>query len=208
MTMAEISSWLFTIFNVLRIASYLPQIYRVATDRYGASAISYSTWLMWTGANASTALYATYNVFDLPLAAINLLNAVCCLAVVLLTFHKRWMFRLSEMTSSEIKGDPLVGKDHRSAPLSGTDASLVSRAPIIGLFAAIRQWPARQGEERRIRRDIELLLQMDDRMLADIGLMRGQVSMAVRSNMIAEPRRLRARFSQARSPAIRPRIAR
>jgi hypothetical protein len=103
MTMAEVSYWLFTIFNVLRIASYLPQIFRVATDPYGASAISYSTWLLWTGANASTALYAAYSVFDLPLAAINLLNALCCLAVVLLTFHKRRMFRLSRRLHLESK---------------------------------------------------------------------------------------------------------
>ena len=95
MTIADVSYWLFTIFNVLRIVSYLPQIYRVATDPYGASAIAYSTWSLWTAANASTALYAAYNVFDLPLAAINLLNAVCCLLVILLTICKRRAFRLS-----------------------------------------------------------------------------------------------------------------
>ena len=33
-TIADASYWLFTIFNVLRIVSYLPQIYRVATDLY------------------------------------------------------------------------------------------------------------------------------------------------------------------------------
>jgi hypothetical protein len=97
MTMAEFSFWLFTISNGLRIVSYLPQIYRVAVDPYGASAIAYSTWFLWTVANAATALYATYNVVDLPLAAINLMNALCCLAVILLTAYKRRLFRLKQV---------------------------------------------------------------------------------------------------------------
>jgi hypothetical protein len=95
MTMADFAYWLFTVSNALRIASYLPQIYKVAIDRYGASAIAYSTWIVWTVANAATALYAIYCVFDLPLAAINLLNALCCLAIILLTVYKRRMFRLN-----------------------------------------------------------------------------------------------------------------
>jgi hypothetical protein len=99
LTMADVSYWLFTIFNVLRITSYLPQIYRVATDPYGASAIAYSTWGLWAAANASTALYAAYNVFDLPLAAINLLNALCCLLVILLTIYRRRMFRRSQASA-------------------------------------------------------------------------------------------------------------
>lgn len=100
LTMADVSYWLFTIFNVLRVASYLPQIYRVATDPYGASAIAYSTWGLWAVANASTALYAAYNVFDLLLAAINLLNALCCFAVILLTIYKRRVFRINQTPSA------------------------------------------------------------------------------------------------------------
>ena len=99
MTIADVSFWLFTISNGLRIVSYLPQIYRVAVDPYGASAIAYSTWSLWTVANAATALYAAHNVHDLPLAAINLLNALCCLAVILLTAYKRRAFRLKQIES-------------------------------------------------------------------------------------------------------------
>jgi hypothetical protein len=99
MTMADIAFWLFTISNGLRIVSYLPQIYRVAVDPYGASAIAYSTWSLWTLANAATALYAAYTIFDLPLAAINGLNALCCLAVILLTAYKRRLFRLKRIRS-------------------------------------------------------------------------------------------------------------
>jgi len=104
-TISDVSYWLFAIFNVLRIVSYLPQIYRVATDPYGASAIAYSTWSLWTAANASTALYAAHNVSDLPLAAINLLNAVCCLLVVLLTIYKRRAFRMSHAQQHPATGE-------------------------------------------------------------------------------------------------------
>ena len=44
MSLSEVTLLLFSIFNVLRIGSYLPQIVRVATDKEGAKAISYVTW--------------------------------------------------------------------------------------------------------------------------------------------------------------------
>jgi hypothetical protein len=89
MTIADLSFWLFTICNGLRIVSYLPQIYRVAIDPHGASAIAYSSWFLWALANGATAFYATFNLLDPPLAAINLLNAACCFAVISLTAYKR-----------------------------------------------------------------------------------------------------------------------
>ena len=58
MYLPEITLALFSVFNILRLGSYLPQIVRVAVDNEGAKAISYSTWGLWIGANASTAAYA------------------------------------------------------------------------------------------------------------------------------------------------------
>lgn len=96
MTIADFSFWLFTVSNGLRIVSYLPQIYRVAVDPHGAAAIAYSSWLLWTVASAASALYAACNVLDPLLAAINAMNALCCLAVILLTAYKRRVLRLKQ----------------------------------------------------------------------------------------------------------------
>lgn len=100
MTLTDVTYGLFAAFNALRIFSYLPQILRVARDANGASAISYATWSLWTAANATTGLYAAVNLQDPTLAALNLLNAACCLVVIGLTaLKRRQLRRMSEMTA-------------------------------------------------------------------------------------------------------------
>ncbi|TPO03320.1 hypothetical protein [Mesorhizobium sp. B1-1-5] len=100
MTLGDLSFYLFTLFNGLRVVSYLPQILRVARDENGASAISYTTWLLWTGANATTGLHAGVNLDDPILAAINWLNAVCCALVIALTARKRRSRAVDTMPAS------------------------------------------------------------------------------------------------------------
>src|SRR5215475_13484944 len=84
MTLAEISLGAFTAFSALRLVSYFPQIYRVARDVNGASAISYSTWLLWTGSHLSTGCYAAVNLGDRLLAACSGLYALCCVLVIVM----------------------------------------------------------------------------------------------------------------------------
>jgi hypothetical protein len=93
---ASITFVLFTIFSSLRIISYFPQIRRVAIDTNGATAISYSTWGLWTGANIATALYAAMNLKEFYLSAVSGVYAICCIVVILLTILKRR--RLSPLT--------------------------------------------------------------------------------------------------------------
>jgi hypothetical protein len=89
MYLPEITLTLFSIFNILRLGSYLPQIVRVAMDEEGAKAISYSTWSLWIGANASTAAYAAVNLGDMTLFLVSAMNAIGCAVVVGLTLLKR-----------------------------------------------------------------------------------------------------------------------
>jgi hypothetical protein len=79
--------------NTLRLASYAPQIWRVAHDRQGAQAISCLSWNLWVAANATTALYAWTQLRDLPLATVNAGNALACAVVVLITLGKRAALR-------------------------------------------------------------------------------------------------------------------
>jgi hypothetical protein len=89
MEISTIAFLLFAAFSGLRTLSYLPQIYRVARDANGASAISYATWGLWTGSNLATALYAYANLRDVYLAGVSIVSAACCAAVIALTIAKR-----------------------------------------------------------------------------------------------------------------------
>jgi len=91
MRAADATLCLFTLFGGLRIVSYIPQILRIARDRDGAGAISYATWMLWIGANASTAMYASVNLGDAWLAFVSWIYAACCLAVILITARKRYL---------------------------------------------------------------------------------------------------------------------
>ena len=84
------ATWLaFAVFSGLRTISYVPQIVRIAKDRNGASAISYPTWLLWTGAHVSTAMYAATNLNDVWLALGSSIYGMCCIVVIVLTTFKR-----------------------------------------------------------------------------------------------------------------------
>jgi hypothetical protein len=90
----------FGLFNVLRLASYFPQLVAVARDQNGATAISFSCWSIWIGANAATAVYAWLNLQDVPLAVVSAFNGICCGAVLTLALYKRAAARVRRSGSS------------------------------------------------------------------------------------------------------------
>ncbi len=85
----DITLLAFSLFNLLRLTSYIPQIITVARDRNGARAISLSCWTIWVAANVSTAAYAWINLGDIWLAAVSVFNALCCMTVLMLVIIKR-----------------------------------------------------------------------------------------------------------------------
>ena len=50
---------------------------------------TFTTWGLWTGANASTAIYAATSLHDVWLAFVSGVYAICCVAVIALTALKR-----------------------------------------------------------------------------------------------------------------------
>jgi hypothetical protein len=114
MDLSYISFLLFAGFSSLRMVSYLPQIYRVAIDRNGASAVSYSTWGLWVCANATTALYAFNNLNEPYLGWVSVVYAVCCTAVIGLTMAKRRRYR-----AGRVEGEAFAPRPRWLRPAAG-----------------------------------------------------------------------------------------
>jgi hypothetical protein len=89
MTLEEITLSAFAACNSLRVIAYIPQIRKAATDENGASAISYTTWILFLVAHLSTVAYAIINRSDWGLAVCFAGNAICCLIIVAIAYCKR-----------------------------------------------------------------------------------------------------------------------
>ncbi|WP_369723577.1 MULTISPECIES: hypothetical protein [unclassified Bradyrhizobium] len=92
-------------FNMLRLMSYAPQLVLLAQDRSGAKAISVSSWLIWTGANLTTAVYAWVRLADVPLSLLNAFNTGCCATMLALLIYKRTKAGL-DCSRTDIGGAP------------------------------------------------------------------------------------------------------
>jgi hypothetical protein len=89
MQLEDVTLTLFAACNFIRLFAYLPQIYKAATDKNGASAISYTTWGLFLIANLSTVAYALVNRSDWWLAACFTCNALCCIAILVAVAYRR-----------------------------------------------------------------------------------------------------------------------
>jgi hypothetical protein len=96
---ADAISFAFGLFNLLRLASYLPQIMAVARDSHGAHAISLTCWMIWIGANATTGLYSWVKLADFALASVSAFNTICCLLVFFVAGYKRLIFARSRIVT-------------------------------------------------------------------------------------------------------------
>ena len=89
MNIYDLTLALFAICNSARIIAYLPQIYKAATDSNGASGVSGMTWSLFLIAHLSTIAHAILNLGDWWLAACFAGNAVCCVAILAVSWWKR-----------------------------------------------------------------------------------------------------------------------
>jgi uncharacterized protein with PQ loop repeat len=79
MSLEEITLVLFAACNSVRVVAYIPQIFKAATDKNGASSISFMTWSLFLLAHLSTVVYTIINRSDWGLAACFAINAVAAL---------------------------------------------------------------------------------------------------------------------------------
>src|SRR5215510_15173257 len=89
MSLEEITLALFAACNSIRVVAYVPQIFKAANDKNGASSISCTTWTLFLIAHLSTVAYALINRSDWGLAACFAINAVCCAAILAIACWKR-----------------------------------------------------------------------------------------------------------------------
>jgi hypothetical protein len=109
----------FGVSNLMKLASYAPQIIAVARDRNGATAISLSCWAIWVGANATTGLHAWINLGDMALTMIGMFNAACCATVLAMAARKRFQAG---------RGRRRRPRDYRAIPRPGEGAQPERRA--------------------------------------------------------------------------------
>jgi hypothetical protein len=102
MTLEEMTLTIFAACNGARIVAYVPQLLKAATDKNGAVSISLMTWFLFLIANLSTVAYALINRSDLWLAACFAGNALCCVAIVVITSWKRRSHALHAHDTDEI----------------------------------------------------------------------------------------------------------
>jgi hypothetical protein len=74
----------FMVCSGVRVASFLPQLRRIAIDSLTAPSTSYPAWALWTATNLSTALYAAVSLNDPWLTLVAIAYATCGLAAIVL----------------------------------------------------------------------------------------------------------------------------
>jgi uncharacterized protein with PQ loop repeat len=89
MPLEETTLALLTACNSVRVVACLPQIHKAATDRNGASSVSFMTWMLFLLAHLFTVAYALVNRSDWALAACFSINAICCVAILVVAYRNR-----------------------------------------------------------------------------------------------------------------------
>jgi hypothetical protein len=88
MQLEDFTLTMFAACNSMRVLAYVPQIYKAAFDTNGASAISRTTWSLFLVANISTIAYGLVNRSDPWLAICFAGIAVCCVAILAITWWR------------------------------------------------------------------------------------------------------------------------
>lgn len=107
------------VFTTCRIAAHVPQLIAVVRDRCGASAISVGSWILFTLANASNAVYALVMAGDWTMFGINGISTISCAAIAIVAWIKQARFRAVASASASASASSLQ-------PLESSASLLVS----------------------------------------------------------------------------------
>jgi len=102
-------------------------------DRNGATAVSLTTWIMFTAANVATVSYALVISRDAIVAAIFALNAFGCLVIAVMTALRRLAWARTQQRGGSERGLP-----GRFGRLLNRQAPATGRKALLGVLSAPR----------------------------------------------------------------------
>jgi hypothetical protein len=82
-------SVLYTLFGVVFVAAYVPQVRAVWRSRNRAADVSLGTWGLWSASSTVSLLYAHFVAGDPHFALVSLGNAAGCYAVTAVAWVRR-----------------------------------------------------------------------------------------------------------------------
>lgn len=96
MTTTDLTLIFFVTCNIVRIAAYFPQMFKLLRHPAAAASFSHATWALFTVANLSTAVYAGVVLSDAMLGIVSAFSALCCGTLIALAL---WRCRCASAVS-------------------------------------------------------------------------------------------------------------
>ncbi len=86
-------SFLYSTVGIIVAFGYLPQIARLLRSKTRCDDISIPAWIIWNYTAIISLLYGYFDLSDLKLTIVNLVNVVCISSIILITLFKRKKYR-------------------------------------------------------------------------------------------------------------------
>ena len=95
---ASIIDFLYATIVLIAVFGYVPQIYRLCKSESDGKDISIATWLIWLYTWVVTLLYGIFELSDLKLSIVAIINLFGHVAIIGLTMRNRNRFKKSSQS--------------------------------------------------------------------------------------------------------------
>ncbi len=84
-----IIGYLYSTVGFIVVFSYMPQILKLVKAITNCKEISLFSWWIWNYTSVISLLYSIFDLGDLKLSIVNLINVICINAIIAITLYKR-----------------------------------------------------------------------------------------------------------------------